>query len=394
VEWSISAPVANLRVENGEAVIQGEHAGRAVLTVTEGTLSATAVITVLSRQKLPASTVRWSVDPTPGFETLIVQPAVLTPESQVNFYSIEWNKNSTAIVRAFRDSGQQLWMTRLNSSASPLALKQTLPDVGALFLNGTPIRNLSQLLIGDKGAFMSNFSNAASPVLPIDGRTIVLRECGGDSGDLILLERGRFRDSLVSLSPIDGSEAWRYNSEGRLDKDWTVDLEGDIGIVETLPNPISSAFVIVSGRNGALRYRIPFPESSSTINGFRCKDPIRNVLKNVRPSRAGAVFTNTDGNMYLQIETHVESEDMEACEGKQYSFDDSLALLRVSPEGEFLWKTFQHIHADGNGGFVVQSRVFAGESIPDGLAARGATLFFCVAEFISEIAMIPRPSES
>ena len=28
------------------------------------------------------------------------------------------------------------------------------------------------------------------------------------------------------------------------------------------------------------------------------------------------------------------------------------------------------------------------------LAARGATLFFCVAEFISEIAMIPRPSES
>ena len=28
------------------------------------------------------------------------------------------------------------------------------------------------------------------------------------------------------------------------------------------------------------------------------------------------------------------------------------------------------------------------------LAARGATPFFCVAEFISEIAMIPRPSES
>jgi hypothetical protein len=28
------------------------------------------------------------------------------------------------------------------------------------------------------------------------------------------------------------------------------------------------------------------------------------------------------------------------------------------------------------------------------LAVRGATLFFCVAEFISEIAMIPRPSES
>jgi hypothetical protein len=28
------------------------------------------------------------------------------------------------------------------------------------------------------------------------------------------------------------------------------------------------------------------------------------------------------------------------------------------------------------------------------LAARGGTLLFCVAEFISEIAMTPRPSES
>jgi hypothetical protein len=34
------------------------------------------------------------------------------------------------------------------------------------------------------------------------------------------------------------------------------------------------------------------------------------------------------------------------------------------------------------------------KEFPSGVAARGGTLLFCVAEFISEIAMSPRPSES
>jgi hypothetical protein len=43
-----------------------------------------------------------------------------------------------------------------------------------------------------------------------------------------------------------------------------------------------------------------------------------------------------------------------------------LLLLRVSPDGEPEWKTFEHIHADGDGEFAVQDRLFAGETIPDG----------------------------
>jgi outer membrane protein assembly factor BamB len=70
--------------------------------------------------------------------------------------------------------------------------------------------------------------------------------------------------------------------------------------------------------------------------------------------------------MYVQVETHVESSLVEACKDKRYSFDDTLALLRVTPEGETDWKTFQHIHAEGEGSMVAQPRVFAGESIPDG----------------------------
>jgi outer membrane protein assembly factor BamB len=70
--------------------------------------------------------------------------------------------------------------------------------------------------------------------------------------------------------------------------------------------------------------------------------------------------------MYVQVETHVESLLVEHCQSKHYSFNDSLALLSVTPEGEAEWKIFQRIHAAGEGEFVAQSRVFAGETIPDG----------------------------
>jgi hypothetical protein len=89
-------------------------------------------------------------------------------------------------------------------------------------------------------------------------------------------------------------------------------------------------------------------------------------LKSFRPSLSGSVFTSSDSNIYVQVETHVESLLVEACKNKQYSFDDTLALLRITPEGETDWRTFQHIHADGQGSMVAQPRAFAGESIPDG----------------------------
>jgi hypothetical protein len=366
VEWSISAPIADLQIDNDDVTVVPTHQGRATLTARLGSLSASATITILEGAKLPAGTVHWLVDPTPGFETLLVQPAAMATGSSVDFYSIEWNVNSPAIVRAFQNSGEQLWATHLTSSASPITLKQALPDIGELFLNQTRINGLAELFVGDSGVAALKSRGPDSLGLPIDGKRILVRECGGYFGDLLILERGRFRDSLVSLSPIDGSERWRFNSSGRVGRDWTVNLQGDIGITETSVDPLSSAFVIVGGSTGNVIHRIPLPASSTTINGVRCKDPIHNVLKNVRASRVGSVFTNTDGNMYLQVEKHVESEDIEACVTKQYSFDNVLYLLRVSPQGEADWRIFQEIHADGDGGFEVQSRLFAGETIPDG----------------------------
>jgi hypothetical protein len=268
--WSISAPVAELRTEDGEVLLQGCHPGRAILTATEGNFSAAATVTIVAGARLPAGTLRWSVEPTPGFETLLVQQAAPAAASQVDFYSVEWKRSANAIVRAFRISGEQLWMTRISSTASPDTLKQTMPDIGQLYLNKTRINDLSQMLIGNNRVFIGS-TNGPVTGLPIDGRSILLRRCGGSFGDLVLLARGRFRDSLVSISAADGSEVWRFQSEGRLAKDWTINLQGDVGIVETKTNPLSSSFLVLSGTTGGVQldlwpelYLFRRPESTAS----------------------------------------------------------------------------------------------------------------------------------
>lgn len=366
VRWSISSQIANLQEENGEVFVQGRASGRATLTATADHQSATAVISVVQAQKLAPAAVRWSLQPMPGFETLLVMQAAPSVNGPA-FYSIEWSKSENAIVRALRVSGQQIWLAHLASSGSPSTLKHTLTAPGQVFQNGALVSDHSTFIIGEKSAFIANNPGELSDRgLPLDGRSFLLHAVGDDSGGLILLERGRFRDSLVNLSPADGSEVWRYRSEGRLDKSWTVNFDGNIGIVETLTKPISSALLILNAETGRPRSRVSFPVSSSTIDGFRCTDPQRNVLKSLRPSRSGSVLTSTDGNIYVQVEIHVESQIVEACKSKRFSFDDSLALLSVTPEGEAEWKTFQRIHAEGEGGMIAQPRVFAGETIPDG----------------------------
>jgi outer membrane protein assembly factor BamB len=366
VDWSISPSIAELNEEHGNLLLEGQQSGHAVLTAVANNQTATAVVSVVSGDKLPPATVRWSLQPMPGFQTLLVMRA-FPADGGPAFYSVEWNSSTNAIVRALGESGQQMWMTHLSSSASPLTLKHTLPARGQVFQNEAIVSDHSMFIIGEKSGFaLNNASDSGSYGLPLDGKNILLRVSGEYSGGMILLERGRFRDSLVDLNPFDGSELWRYRSEGRLAKNWTANANGDVGIVEALAKPASSGLLILNAKTGQIRFRIPFPISSSTIDGYRCIDPQRNILKSFRPSLSGSVFTSNDSNIYVQVETHVKSLLVEACQNKQYSFDDTLALLRVTPEGETDWRTFQHIHADGQGSMVAQPRAFAGESIPDG----------------------------
>ncbi len=366
VRWSLSSQIAILQEENGEVFVQGRQAGRATLTAIANGRSATAVVTVVAGEKLAPASPLWSLQPIPGFETLLVVPAVPGEDGPV-FYSVEWSKSENAIVRALSQSGQQIWMTHLASRGSPLTLKQTLPAPGQVFQNQALVSDHAMFIIGTKSIFMgNNATDLDSLGLPPDGQSILLRATGDAAGGLVLLERGRFRDSLVDLNPADGAELWRYRSAGRLGKSWTASWNGDIGIVETLEKPASSALLVLNATTGQIHFRIPFPASSSTIDGYRCVDPQRNILKSLRPSPSGSVLTSSDGNIYVQVETHVESLLVEACKDKRYSFDNTLALLSVTPDGEARWKQFQHIHAEGEGGMVAQPRVFAGETIPDG----------------------------
>jgi hypothetical protein len=362
VTWTISAPVAELETgANGDVLITAVRPGRAILNAASDSFSASAVVTVAGEKLLPG-TLKWRVDPTPGFETLFVQQAAPATGSSVSFYAVESSRLSGTNLRAFDNMGEQLWSRSVQTLASPTTLKNLVPFVGQLFLNQTEIHSLSELFGKEKG--LIDAPNPHGTGLPIDGQTIWVHQCGGADGDLLYLERGRFHDSLVSLSPIDGAERWRFKSSGRLTEDWTVNFSGNIGIVENLWNPISSAVLLIDGKTGEVRSRVPIPESSTTINGTRCQDPGHNVLRNLRSSRTGSLFTNVDGNIYLQVETHIETVDIEACKAKQWLFDDTLALLRVSPDGTPEWKTFQRIHADGPGEFKVQARLFAGETIP------------------------------
>jgi hypothetical protein len=363
VTWTISPSVAELETdENGRVLITAVRPGRAILNAASDSFSATAVVTILAGEKLLPGTLKWRVDPTPGFETLFVQQAAMATGSGVSFYAVESGKSSGTNIRAFDDMCEQLWTRNVPTLASPTTFKNSVPFVGQIFLNKTEIHNLSELFGKEKG--FVDVPNPQGTGLPIDGQSMWVHQCGGAHGDLLYLERGRFHDSLVSLSPIDGAERWRFKSSGRLTEDWTVNFDGNIGVVENLWNPISSGLLLIDGKTGEVRSRVPFPESSTTMNGTRCQDPGRNVLRNVRSSRTGSLFTNMDGNIYLQVETHIESVDIEACKAKQWLFDDTLALSRVSPDGTPEWKTFLRIHADGSGEFKVQARIFAGETIP------------------------------
>jgi PQQ-like domain len=366
-QWSIRPSIADLAVDDGEVTVRALREGRAILTATTQYGSATATISILPGTKFLPATVQWSLEPTPGHESLMTVQSAPT-ENRVVFYSIEWSKTANAIVRALTEGGEELWRAQLEAMASPAALKIQLPPVGETTLNHQRISDHTQILIGDNNTFFAanNPSDPSRYGLPADGKYILLRICGANSGGIYLLERGRFRDRIVKLDPATGKENWEYASPGRLTNSWTVNSGDDLGIVETIPGPPAAGFLILDGETGAAKFRIPFPASSSTLTGIRCSDPIRNVLSNVRPSVSGSPFTNTDGNMYVQVEVHIESVDYKACKPEQYSFDERLMLLRVTPGGEPEWKTFQHIHADGTGGFAVQDRLFAGETIPDG----------------------------
>jgi outer membrane protein assembly factor BamB len=363
--WSVDYPIAELYPSEESIEVRPNHAGRAILTATVGTLSATATISVIEPKDLVPTTILWSVDPWPGYKSLFLRQSVPTADGPY-FFDVEWSEKLPAIVRGLRSDGRQIWMSQLHSMASPETLKRkSLPAAGKTVAeDGAPV-NLDDLLLLEGGGFVAvrNSQNAKQNAFPPAGRTIFVHDCGDDFGGLVFLERGSSADFLVDLDS-QGSEAWRYRSAGRLVDSWTVNFEGDIGVVEMTSDPPSSSLLVINGKTGEVRFRVPFPNSSTTIKGIKCAPG--KTLTNIRPSQAGAPFTSVDGNIYLQVAIHNESEDA-PCPTGSYTFDNTLHLVQVTPAGEVNWRVFEQVHSDSTGTYVAQPRVFAGESIPDGL---------------------------
>ena len=369
-KWSLEPQIAELHVENGVVRVTPKGLGRAILTATAENESATAIIEIFSGEHLPDSMLRWTVDPTPGYESMLLRQAVPNQGAMPELYSIEWSKSANALVRAFSRDGQQRWAITLDAQANPNFLKPEMHmNGGILTLRGQPVTGVIQ-----PSTNTMEFNPAVGPAIlsrpgiPPDGKFFLARSTGDDNGGLLILERGRFHDFVVDLNGANGSELWRYRSAGHLAKNWTVNQSGDVAIVEYVQQPVSSALIVLNGTTGEVRFRIPFPTSSTAILNFKCVEG--NDLVNLRASPAGSVFTSSDGNMYVQVEVYNESAGPPKCKPARWFSDNLLSLLRVTPEGEAEWKSFQHFHADGGGGFRVQPRLFAGETIPDGLGGQ------------------------
>jgi len=366
--WSLSEPIAEItKVPDGPQVeVRPREKGRAILTASAGGFSATAVISIVDTGDIKPATIRWSVNPWPGHETLFLRQTVKS-ENGPDFMDVEWSKTEPAIIRGLTDDGRQLWLARLNSSASPETIKvQELPSMGKTIWKNVPQNDIRDILITEGGFVALRDSDAhVARAFPPTGHAVLTHDCGDEFGGLVFLERGAAFDSLVDLGS-DGKERWRYQSGGRLTDSWTVDFDGDIGIVETLPGVPASGLLVVNGTTGAVRFRIPFPTSSSKLTRLKCEAD--NAISTVRPSQSGSPLTAVDGHIYLQVVTHNESE-ITPCpeEAGSYRFDNVLSLLEVTPEGSANWRVISQIHSDSRGGYVAQPRLFAGETIPDGL---------------------------
>ncbi len=365
VQWSISAPIAKLRPENGGILLEAQHAGRAILGATSGSLSASAYVTVLAGRGLPPTTVRWSLAPTPGYEVFEVRQAA--PVGDVDLYVIE-GSGSDMVVRALRGSGEQLWMRHVAVKISPETLQQRITHGdGITSLGSKRLPNAGQMLIGEGQVYLASPTHHFDDERVPKGQEIWLRDSTDGTGGLVFLGRGHDKDFVADLSPEDGHEVWRYVSAGRLHETWTVNYEGDIGIVETTIDPPSASLLILSGKTGVVSHRVSFPNSTSLIKNFSCNG--KGDLYFERASRAGSVFTSSDGNMYLQVQAHNESAVSAGhpCIFTSYSYEESLSILRVTPAGEPEWRRFVDVHADGDGPFVAQPGALPGHTIPDGL---------------------------
>jgi len=112
--WSVDYPLVEVAAIDAGVQLKGLRSGRALITVEVDNLSASATISVLAGTQLPATAIRWSLAPAPGYNTLAIRQAEPASDSEADIFSIEWSPSEGTIIRALRSTGQQLWSAHLS----------------------------------------------------------------------------------------------------------------------------------------------------------------------------------------------------------------------------------------------------------------------------------------
>ena len=124
-QWSVEYPIAATAATDTGIQLTGLRRGRALLTASVGNLSASAMVSVVEENQLPAITVRWSLDPTPGYNTLELRRGQPMSASDPDLFSIEWSRSARTMIRAIRDDGAMMansYGARISMSLLVLAL--------------------------------------------------------------------------------------------------------------------------------------------------------------------------------------------------------------------------------------------------------------------------------
>jgi hypothetical protein len=334
--WSVSDPsVAELSTSD-LIILTGKAVGTVTITAFYQNLTTQATATVFAGPKLPQGTVRWSVQPTPGYWTTDIvqaQPAMDMPD----IFSIEDNWSGAYVVRALTIDGRQSWRASLGTGASAAASASDAPAQAAASMSGSLY--LQNTYPDSFGGILVSFYDYEGP-----------------------------RSLVVRLDGATGAQSWQYSSPGNLSPDWAIHPDGTIYSVEFTSSGSSpnTAVVAIDGHTGAVRFRVPLPTSQYAYLNWGCSG-----YNEVHPitAMAGAPMVGPNGSVYLEVQVDNWTLEGVLVSGScttHWLSDNILRLLEIHPDGSTTWQDVKSFTHDGPDPIWWLPHATAGQTIPDG----------------------------
>ncbi|MBI3662842.1 MAG: Ig-like domain-containing protein [Acidobacteria bacterium] len=307
VSWTVSNPAVLEVTTATTTTLKALAAGEVTLSASLQGQTAQAHVTVFAGTALPPGTVRWSVEPAPDFVTARIvqaQPAENAPD----VYAVETSPFGGTLVRALSIDGRQRWQS----------------------LAAAPSEYLVKAVSDTQGGLLLQFQGSSY---------------------------------IIRLDPVSGQQSWRYDSPGQITLDWAVHPDGSIYFVEFANDYSSSSLVALHGDTGAEKLRVPIPRSASFTLNTDCF--AGQTFGSEFASESGPPMIAPDGSVYLQVSVLQDYFDYEPCGIGSLSYNSTLSLWKILPDGSLTTQPLQTYSASG---FVTSRppRALPAETIPDG----------------------------